>query len=85
MNGTQRNQLALKINVNESVLRTRASQTAMETFPAESPLHYHKLSLSIPLIDTVLRKLKRRFEGNQKYAFNGLYIIPYILVASLKN
>ena len=77
--------LAQKINVNESVPRTCARQTARENFPAESPSHYYKLSLSIPLIDTVLSELKKRFEGNQKCIFEGLYLIPYIMVGSLKN
>ena len=65
--------------------RARARQPARENFPGESPAHYYKLSLSIPLIDTVLSELKRRFEGNQKCLFEGLYIIPYIMVGSLKN
>ena len=56
--------LAQKINVNESVPRTCAQQTARENFPSESPSHYFKLSLSIPLIDTVLSELKKIFEGN---------------------
>ena len=77
--------LAQKINVNNSVPRICARQTARENFPAESPSHYYKLSLSIPLIDTVLSELKRRFEGNQKCIFEGLYLIPYIMVGSLKN
>ena len=64
--------LAQKINVNESVPRTCARQTARENFPAESPSHYYKLSLSIPLIDTVLSELKRRFERNQKCIFESL-------------
>ena len=37
------------------------------------------------MIDTVLSELKRRFEGNQKCIFEGLYLIPYIMVGSLKN
>ena len=77
--------LAQKINVNESVPRTCARQTARENFPAESPSHYYKLSLSIPLIDTVLSELKSRFEGNKKCIFEVLYIIPYIMVGSLKK
>ena len=77
--------LAQKINVTESVPRTCAGETAKENFPAESPCHYYKLSLSIPLIDTVLSELKRRFEGNQKCIFEGLYLIPYIMVGSLKK
>ena len=56
--------LAQKTNVNESVPRTSARQTARENFPAKSPSHYYKLSLSIPLIDTVSSELKWRFEGN---------------------
>ena len=75
--------LAQKVNDNNSVPRTCARQTARENFPAESPSHYYKLS--IPLIDTVLSELKRKFEGNQKIFFEGLYLIPYIMVGSLKN
>ena len=37
------------------------------------------------MIDTVLSELKRRFEGNQKCIFEGLYLIPYIMVGSLKK
>ena len=77
--------LAQRITVDESVPRTCARQTKRENFPAESPSYYYKVSLSIPLIDTVLSELKRRFEGNQKCIFEGLYIIPYIMVASLKS
>ena len=77
--------LAQKINVNESVPRTSAQKTARENFPAESPSYYYKLSLSIPLIDTVLNELKRRFEGNHKCIFEGMYISPYIMVSSLRN
>ena len=51
--------LAQKVNVIESVPRTCAWKTARENFPAESPSHYYKLSLSIPSIDTVLNELKR--------------------------
>ena len=77
--------LAQKINVNESVPRTCAQKTARENFPAESPSYYYKLSLSIPLIDTVLNELKRRFEGNHKCIFEGMYISPYIMVSSFRN
>ena len=61
--------LAQKINVNESLPRTCAWYTTRGNFLAESPSHYYKLSLSIPLFDTILRELKRRFEGIQKCIF----------------
>ena len=77
--------LAHKINVNKFLPRNCARQTLRENVPAESPSYCYKLSLSIPLIDTVLSELKRRFEGNKKCIFEGLYIIPYIMVSSLKN
>ena len=51
---------------------------------SESPYHNYKLSLSIPLIN-VLSELKRRFERNQKYIFEDLHLIPYIMVGSLKK
>ena len=49
-------QLAQKIN--ESVPLACGRQTAGETAPSESPSHYHRFSLSIPLIDFILSKLK---------------------------
>ena len=61
--------LAQKINVNESVPRTCSWKITRENFPAVSPSCYYKLSLSIPLIDTILSELKRIFEGNQKCIF----------------
>ena len=64
--------------------RTCTRKTKREIFPAESPFHYYKLSLSILLTDTVLSELKKRFKGSQKYIVEGLYIIPYIMVALLK-
>ena len=54
--------------------RPCAWQTTRENFPPESPSHYYKLSLLIPLIDTLLSGLKRRLEGNQKCIFEGLHI-----------
>ena len=77
--------LAQKININRSVPRTCARQTARERFPAESPSHYYKLSLSISLIDTVLSELKRRFKTNQKCIFEGLHKTPYVKVGPLEN
>ena len=56
--------LAQETNANEFIPRACARQTARESFPAESPSQYYKLSLSIPLIDSVLSELKTRFEGN---------------------
>ena len=37
------------------------------------------------MIDTVLKELKRRFEGNQICIFEGLYTILYIILGSLKS
>ena len=56
--------LVQKNKVNESVPRTCARQTTRENFAAESPSYYYKFSLSIPLIDTVSCKLKRKFQEN---------------------
>ena len=86
MNGTQRAlNYPQKFNVNESVPRNCARKTTWENFPAESPSHYYKLSLSISLIDTVLSELKRRFKTNQKCIFEGLHKTPYVKVGPLEN
>ena len=56
-----------------------------ENYPSDSSSEYYKMSLTIPLVDTVLGELKRRFEGNQTYVFSGFCVIPYVMVASLKS
>ena len=45
-------------------------------------LNYYKVSLVIPLIDSVLSELKRSFERDQTFIFSGLHIIPYIMPSS---
>ena len=56
-----------------------------ENYPSDLRSEFCKLSLTIPLVDTVLGESKRRFESNQKYVFTDFYIIPYVMVASLKS
>ena len=64
MNGTQRPIIIYSASEYQSVPRTCARQTTRENFAAESPSYYYKFSLSIPLIDTVSCKLKRKFQEN---------------------
>ena len=79
-------ELAKILNIVEVVPRVCSKQTLRENYSSNSSSEYYKLSLTIPLVvDTVLGELKRRFEGNQTYVFSGFYVIPYVIVASLKS
>ena len=63
--------LAQKSDVNQSVLRRCARQTTRYTFTPESSRCY-KLPSSVPVIDTVLKELKRRFKGSQKACMKSI-------------
>ena len=78
-------ELAKILNIVEVVPRVCSKQMLRENYPSNSSSEYYKLSLTIPLVDTVLGELKRRFEDNQTYVFSGFYGIPYVMVASLKS
>ena len=77
-------ELAKILNIVEVIPRVCSKQMLRENYPSNSSSEYYKLSLTIPLVDTVLGELKR-FEGNQTYVVSGFYVIPYVLVASLKS
>ena len=64
-------ELAKILNIVEAVPRICSKQMLRENYPFDSSSEYYKLHLTIPLIDTVLGELKRRFEGNQIYIFSG--------------
>ena len=68
-------ELAKILNIVEVVPRVCSKQTLRENYSSNSSSEYYKLSLTIPLVDTVLGELKRRFEGNQTYVFSIFYII----------
>ena len=78
-------ELAKILNIVEVVPRVCSKQTLREIYPSNSSSEYYQLSLTISLVDTVLGELKRRFEGNQTYVFSSFYVIPYVMVASLKS
>ena len=78
-------ELAKILNIVEVVPRVCSKQMLRENYPSNSSSEYYKLSSTIPLVDTVLGELKRRFEGNQTYVVSGFYVIPYVTVTSLKS
>ena len=78
-------ELARILAMVEVVPRVCSKQTLRENYSPNSSSVYYKLSLTIPLVDTVLGELKRRFEGNETYVFSGFYVFPYVMVACLKS
>ena len=57
-------EIAEKLNIVEVVPRVCSRQILRENYPSDSCSEYYRLSLTIPLVDTVLGELKRSFEGN---------------------
>ena len=51
-------------SVDETKPRVCSKQTDKENYNVNIIADYYKVSLAIPLIDIVLSKPKRRFEGN---------------------
>ena len=74
-------ELAQKVSV-ETKPRVYSKQTDRENHNVNSTADYYKVYLVIPLIDTILSELKRRFEGDQIFIFSGFHIIPYIMASS---
>ena len=78
-------ELAKILNMVEVVPRVCSKQTLRENYSSNSSWEYYKLSLTTPLVDTVLGELKRRFQGNETYVFSSFYVITYVMVACLKS
>ena len=72
-------------NSSKSLFKANGKIKHKIKYPSDSSSEYYKLSLTIPLVGTVLGELKKRFAGNQTYVFSGFNRIPYVMVASLKS
>ena len=55
--------------------------THKENYPSDTISDFYKRSFTIPLLEEVYGQLKRRFEGNNLKVFNGLYVIPNVMMA----
>ena len=68
----------INIIIYNVVPRVCSKQMLRENYPFDSSLKYHKLPVTIPLVDTELGELKRKFEGNQIYVFSDFIQFPML-------
>ena len=69
-----------KVGTAPSMPRLCGRQCHRSSTPASSPSEYFKRIISIPLLDHLLVELGKRFTSHQKTAFQGLYVVPSLLV-----
>ena len=75
--------LASEVGIDEAQIkkkRTTGKQVHRPNPPASSPSEYHRLSLTLPLLDHLISDLNYRFPGNELTPYCGLYIVPYIMI-----
>ena len=68
-----------KVETTPSMPRICGRQSHRASTPASSPSDY-KRTISIPLLDHLQVELEKRFSLHQKTAFQGLHLVPSLLV-----
>ena len=68
--------IAKRLNIPISKPRTNKRQVYRDNHPANSISDFYKVSLTIPLLDTLEQELKSRFSNDTLACYSGLYLIP---------
>ena len=76
--------IANKLNINPSKPRTNKRQIFRDNHPAETISDFYRVSLTIPLLDTLEQELVSRFSENSLLAYKGLYLLPENVVKNEK-
>ena len=72
--------LCLKTGVQESLPRYCSRQTYRGNIPAQTPVDYYRLNVSIPLLDDIISQMNIRFGNLQQLAMKGMSFMPTILL-----
>ena len=76
--------MAYRLNIPISKPRTNKRQVYRDNHPAASVSDYYRVSLTIPLLDTLEQELQSRFYGESLACYSGIYLIPSKIV-SMEN
>ena len=68
--------LANRFNIKASKPRTNKRQIFRDNHPAETVSDFYRVSLTLPLLDTLYQELNARFSENSLLAYKGLYLLP---------
>ena len=72
--------LATTTRVSERKSRIFFKISAKQNSPSNTTSEFYNRSFTIALIDEVYGQLKRRFTGDKSIVFEGIYIIPNIMI-----
>ena len=78
--GIRSGTIATTTQVRESKPRTCSKMSAKENHPSDTTSEFYEWSFAITVVDEVYDQLKRRFNGDKYIMFEGLYIIPNIMI-----
>ena len=83
---TKVKQVASKVNINESRLRTVGRQQHRNNIPATAESEYYKRTLTIPMLDHLITEMKERFQFDTSCIFNQVrLLLPSELVKSTET
>ncbi|XP_066914568.1 52 kDa repressor of the inhibitor of the protein kinase-like [Clytia hemisphaerica] len=68
--------IANRLNINVSKPRTNKRQIFRDNHPAETVSDYYRVSLTVPLLDTLYQEFIGRFSEYSLLAYKGLYLLP---------
>ena len=77
--------LATATHLSESKPRTCFKMSVKENHPSDTTSEFYKKSFIIAVVDEEYGQLKRRFIGDNSLVFEGLYIIPNIMIYSVNQ
>ena len=74
--------LAITARVSKSKPCTCFKTSVKKNHPLDTVSQFYKMSFTISVVDEVYGQLKRRFTEDNNIVFEGLYILPNIMIYS---
>ena len=73
-------EMCSEVGTTPSMPRICGRQRHKASTPASNPSEYFRRTITVPILDHLLAELDKRFSSHQKTAFQGLYLVPPVLV-----
>ena len=80
VDGLKVSKMRNEVETTPSMPRTCGRKRHRASIPASNPSEYFRRTISVPILDHLLSKLDKRFSSYQKNCFQGLYLVPSVLV-----
>ena len=72
--------LSEKLGIVEAIPRKTSIQRNCSNIPISSPIDQYKISVAIPLLDSLIIQMQDRFSDEDRHARHLLYLVPSIIV-----